>query len=189
LQTATIASALPFTVVMILMCWGLLRALRIEAVKRLSLREARVAPRGPHAAMAWQRRVRFLIHQPKRREVLRYLEDVVKPALAEVAAELQQQSLDARLAEDEDDQVWLEVRHGEEIDFFYAVHPRPYEPPSFVLRDTRADRAAALKYFRAEVHLREGGQDYDIMGWSKNDVINDVLDQYERHMHFLHSMR
>lgn len=189
LQTATIASALPFTVVMILMCWGLLRALRIEGVKRLSLREARVSPRGPHAAMAWRSRVRSMVHHPKRQEVESYIQEVVKPALVEVSEELQKQNLEARVAEDEDGQVWVEVLHGLEIDFFYAVHPRAYEPPSFVLRDTRPKRLEALKYFRAEVHLSEGGQDYDIMGWSKNDVINDVLDQYERHMHFLHSVR
>ena len=45
------------------------------------------------------------------------------------------------------------------------------------------------KYFRAEVHLMEGGQDYDIMGWSREEVIDDILDQYEQHMHFLHVVR
>jgi choline/glycine/proline betaine transport protein len=47
----------------------------------------------------------------------------------------------------------------------------------------------ARKYFRAEVHLREGGQDYDIMGWSREDVIGDILDQYQRHLHYLHMVR
>jgi choline/glycine/proline betaine transport protein len=57
------------------------------------------------------------------------------------------------------------------------------------MRDTRADRADKLKYYRAEVHLREGGQDYDIMSWSNADIIDDVLDQYERHLHFLDVVR
>jgi choline/glycine/proline betaine transport protein len=41
-------------------------------------------------------------------------------------------------------------------------------------------------YYRAEVHLNEGGQDYDIMGWAEEDIIADMIDQYERHRHFLH---
>ncbi len=45
------------------------------------------------------------------------------------------------------------------------------------------------KYFRAEVHLLEGGQDYDIMSWLREEVIEDILDQYEQHMHFLHVIR
>jgi choline/glycine/proline betaine transport protein len=189
LQTATIASALPFTVIMLLMCWGLVRALRLEAVKRTSLREARVTPRGPHAAMNWRQRLRGMIHQPSEAEVRRFLQETAKPALSAVAEELRKQNLDARVAEDEEGRVWVEVAHGDEIDFFYSVHPRAYEPPSFVMRDVSRRRAEALKYFRAEVHLREGGQDYDVMGWSAQDVIDDVIDQYERHMHFLSAVR
>ena len=44
-------------------------------------------------------------------------------------------------------------------------------------------------YYRAEVHLGRGGQDYDIMGWSKTAVINNVIDQYHKHLHFLHLLR
>ena len=189
LQTATIASALPFAVVMILMCWGLLRALRIDAVKRVSLRRARVAPGGGDAVLNWRERLRTLIEQPGRAEVDGFVLEVVKPALTEVADELKKQNIDARVDEDGKGRAWIEVRHGEEIDFYYSVHPRAYDPPSFTLRDTRRERAEALKYYGAEVHLREGGQDYDIMGWSRSDVINDVLDQYERHMRFLQAVR
>ncbi|WP_432214082.1 hypothetical protein, partial [Pseudomonas aeruginosa] len=27
------------------------------------------------------------------------------------------------------------------------------------------------------------------MGWGRDGVIGDILDQYERHMHFLHVVR
>ena len=58
----------------------------------------------------------------------------------------------------------------------------------FAADDEEEDREER-KYFRAEVHLLEGGQDYDIMGWSREEVIDDILDQYEQHMHFLHVVR
>jgi choline/glycine/proline betaine transport protein len=189
LQTATIASALPFAVIMVLMCWGLLRALRIEAVKRMSLREARVEPRGPHAAMGWEQRLRSMVHHPSRGEVRAYLADTVRPALESVAEEFNRQALRARVDTGEDGRLWIEVGFGHDTDFFYSVRPRAYDPPTFVLRDTRSDRAEQLKYWRAEVHLREGGQDYDVMDWSRENVINDVLDQYQRHQRFLQAVR
>ncbi|HSM26494.1 MAG TPA: choline BCCT transporter BetT [Thioalkalivibrio sp.] len=189
LQTATIASALPFTIVMILMCWGLLSALNVEAKKRVSLHETRMSPTGPRGASNWKNRLHAMMHQPRRREVVRYIQDVVQPALSEVAEELRKQNLPAEVGAGEDDRVWVEVLHGDEIDFFYSVHPRPYEPPTFVMRDTGEKRLEKLKYYRAEVHLKEGGQDYDVMGWSKDDVIHDVLEQYQRHMHFLSGLR
>ncbi|MGQ0525693.1 MAG: BCCT family transporter [Betaproteobacteria bacterium] len=188
LQAATIASALPFTIVMILMCWGLLRALRVEAIRRLSLRRARVMPGAAQAPTGWRGRLRKLVHYPRREEVEGYIREVVAPALADVAAELEKQKADVRVGTDEKGGARIEVRHGAEGVFLYSVRARAYELPSFVLRDTRSSRAQALRYYRAEVHLREGGQDYDIVGWSRHDVINDVLDQYERHMHFLHAV-
>lgn len=188
LQTATIASALPFAIVMIIMCWGLLRALRIEGFKRLSLRDIRIGARGPQM-QTWQKRLGVMVHQPRRAEVIAHLENTVHPALEDVAAELRKQKLDARVGTGDDGRIWVEVGHGEAIDFFYSVRPRAYEPPAFILRDTRGDRQRDMKYYRAEVHLREGGQDYDIMGWRRDDVINDVLDHYQRHLHFLQAVR
>ena len=41
----------------------------------------------------------------------------------------------------------------------------------------------------AEVLLREGGQDDDVMGWGRDELLHDVLDQYERHIHFLNAVR
>lgn len=37
--------------------------------------------------------------------------------------------------------------------------------------------------------LRQGGQNYEIIGWKKEEVIHDVLDQYYRHMQFLDAVR
>ena len=192
LQTATIAAALPFTLVMILICIGLLRALRTDHVKRLRLRDARIRSVGGDATREWKQRLRTLVHQPRRNEVRSFMAGIAHPALLEVAEELRSHGIDAHVAEEEGPPVkrtWVEVRHGEEIDFFYSIHLTAYDPPSFVMNDIRPERQAKLRYFRAEVHLREGGQDYDVMGWRKEDIISDVLDQYERHMHFLDAVR
>jgi choline/glycine/proline betaine transport protein len=187
LQTASIASALPFTVVLVFVCWGLLRALRTDAAKRSSLQFART-----HSAadgQTWQQRIRTLVHQPDRSEVDRFMEETARPALRQVAEELRGRGVQTAVVDGEDGRTALDVLHGQERDFRYVVRPRPYEPPSFVLGDTRARRAQELRYFRAEVHLGEGGQDYDVMGWSRDALIHDVLDQYERHLHFLAGQR
>ncbi len=62
--------------------------------------------------------------------------------------------------------------------------------PRHSLVDTALeDLSEDEKYFRAEVHLREGGQNYDVMGWTRDQITTDVLEQYERHLHFLHMLR
>ncbi len=39
-------------------------------------------------------------------------------------------------------------------------------------------------YVRFEVRLSEGNQGYDVMGYTREQLIADVLDQYERHLQF-----
>ena len=72
---------------------------------------------------------------------------------------------------------------NEQPDFIYAVHLTPAVQPHLT---ESIDPDCEDTYYRAEVHLTEGGQDYNIMGWSTLAVINDVIDQYHKHLHFLH---
>ncbi|UXJ53522.1 choline BCCT transporter BetT [Pseudomonas citronellolis] len=186
LQTATIASALPFSVILLASIWGLFRALHLDATRRGLRNQALPSPRqAPHAHGGWQRRLRNIAMLPRRAHVTRFIAEVARPACEEVAAELRKQGYEVTVSEREDGRVSLELDHAGEGRFLYEVRPRAFTTPSFVMRDTE-ESSDARKYFRAEVHLREGGQDYDIMGWSRDDVISDILDQYERHLHYLH---
>ncbi|MBP7567850.1 MAG: BCCT family transporter, partial [Burkholderiaceae bacterium] len=186
LQAATIAAALPFTVVMIMMCWGLARALGMDLARQNILRQARVQSFG---GGDWRLRLRALTQQSHRREVMQFIAAKARAALDEVAAELRKRGLEVTVAPGEDGSVALSVGHGAEIDFVYELRPQPYQPPTFMLDDPRRRRAQDDMSWRAEVFLREGGQDYDVMGWSHDDLIHDVLDQYQRHMHFLDNIR
>jgi choline/glycine/proline betaine transport protein len=193
LQTATIASALPFSIVLLVACYGLIKALRVEAFKRESLTVTHLAPPENLANVPWQRRLRAMVQFPRRAHVNRFIEEVIVPAFDEVGEELQKQGISFQVQRDEQTgQARLEVFHGEEIDFLYEVRPKAYAQPTFLVTQTKKDGDEVQeekKYFRAEVHLREGGQNYDVMGWTKDQIINDILGQYEKHMHFLHLVR
>ncbi len=189
LQTATIASALPFTAIMLLMCWGLLKALRLEIVKRVSLRDAMHAPHVQKDPVSWQKRLSRIVNQPRKNDVLKFMNSTAHNAMLKVAREFQSQGIHAEVAMEEEKRIWISVNHGEEVDFFYSIHARPYTPPSFVMRDTSQRREEELRYYHAEVYLKEGGQGYDVMDWTEEQVIADIIDQYEKHMHFLAAVR
>lgn len=188
LQTATIASALPFSIILLLSLWGLFKALRLDATKRGIRYQSLTLSRPARGGQSWERRLRNMVMMPRRAHVLRFISDVVRPAFEDVAEELRKQGYAVEVREDEEEgSAILEVSHGEHLDFSYAVQPLAFVRPSLT-PDEAADEDER-KYFRAEVHLREGGQDYDIMGWSRDAVIGDILDQYERHRHYLHMVR
>ncbi|NLY12297.1 MAG: choline BCCT transporter BetT [Gammaproteobacteria bacterium] len=193
LQTATIASALPFSAILLVSIWGLLKALDTDSTKRiLRQQSATHHPRLQHSAGGWQRRLRSMVMFPRRSHVNRFMDEVVVPAFEEVAEELRKQGYTAEVEEREDKRCKLEVQHNVEANFVYEVRARAYIRPDHMSQDSSeedAEEREERKYFRAEVHLMEGGQDYDIMGWSRGEVIEDILDQYEQHMHFLHVVR
>ena len=94
---------------------------------------------------------------PRRAHVQRFITDVVRPAFEDVADELRKQGYEVQVKDAEDDGgVALEVSHGEHLDFSYAVKPEAFVRPSLT-PDEAADEEER-KYFRAEVHLREGGR-------------------------------
>lgn len=189
LQTATIASALPFSIVLLAAIWGLLRALKLDATKRSIRYQAlphtpnRMRPHG-----GWQRRLLTLVSYPDMQAVRAFIAGTAQPAMDAVAEELRLRGLDARSESSGEDRIRLVVAHGAETDFSYEVRPRAFIRPKFALIEDQ-ELGEEEHYYRAEVHLLEGGQDYDLMGWSRDDVIGDILDQYEKHMHFLHLVR
>jgi choline/glycine/proline betaine transport protein len=69
-----------------------------------------------------------------------------------------------------------------------AAGPTPCPTSGLPARPSRRwPRATAT--IRAEVHLSQGGQDYCVMGWTRDQITHDVLNHYENHLQFLHSMR
>jgi choline/glycine/proline betaine transport protein len=182
LQTATIASALPFTAIMLLICWGLHRALTLEKLRTALLAAPRpVAEAG--SAGGWQRRLHAILHHPTRSEAQAFLDTQAAPALEAVAEELRRRGVEARLLR-EADRLRLLAAPGTPGEFRYAVRLRAYALPSFAYSEGRP-RPDEERSWRAEVFLREGGQDYDLLGLTREQIIADVLAQYERHLGFL----
>lgn len=188
LQTVTIASALPFSVILLISIYGLLKALRRDLTKRESLSMATIAPTAARNPIPWQRRLRNIAYLPKRSLVKRFMDDVIQPAMTLVQEELNKQGTISHISDAVDDRIRLEVDLGNELNFIYEVRLRGYISPTFALAamDNDEQQTEQHRYYRAEVYLKEGGQNYDVMGWNREQLINDILDQYEKHLHFLH---
>ena len=188
LQTAAIASALPFSLAILAAIWGFVRALSVDHAKRQTLHLTSVAPTGGPRSTDWRERLRNVLHYPERTQVETFLRNTAHGALEQFAEELRNNGLEARVTiDDAGQQVGMSVMHGDEIDFQYWVVARHHATPTEALggEDGEGDSG----YYRAEVHLNEGSQDYDVMGWTQEQVVHDLLEQYEKHLHFLHVLR
>ncbi|MBE9400696.1 choline BCCT transporter BetT [Acinetobacter albensis] len=185
LQSATMMSALPFTFIMLFICWGLLKALRLDVTKMNALQEARITPRAIQNPRSWQQRLGLIMHYPhNQQEVRDYIDTQVSVAFNQVKKEFKRRQLEVSI---QNIQYGMELRvdHQNESNFVYQVVARETVPPSFMAEMTSDE----ITYYQAEVFLREGGQNYDVMDWTLDDLLQDIIDQYERHLHFLSLIR
>jgi choline/glycine/proline betaine transport protein len=185
LQTMTIASALPFAVVLLIAMFGLIKALRVEAFKQDSQQHTTNVMQGNGNDQNWKERLKSIVDFPSKKRVTQFINDVGLSAFLAVKQELKDLEIEAEV-EHTKKGITIFVKQGEDQGFSYAILPKLHAQPDFA-NDSDDDNNDV--YYRAEVHLGEGGQDYCVMGWSKTALINDVVDQYHKHLYFLHLMR
>jgi choline/glycine/proline betaine transport protein len=194
LQYATIIMGLPFAFVLVLVIWGLFRSLREEGRKAEGVRgiapllSARTGSPEDNRK-AWKARLARSINFVDDEAAAAYLVSTVRPALVEVADELSSMGVPAAVAGGgaigSDELPWVELATDVDPDrFVYRVEVRRSPVPTYGGRMI----GNRDQYARLEVHLADGGQDYDVMGYTAEQVIHDCLDQYERHLEFLRSV-
>ncbi|WHN64904.1 choline BCCT transporter BetT [Cysteiniphilum sp. QT6929] len=187
LQTATIASAFPFLIVLFFMCIALVKALREDYLRLSSIQTHSTAVQYTSANSSWQQRLDGLLMLPNRVQALTFLRQVVQPAIEKVGTRISKE-LEVQIVMDED-KVRLLIPKSDDIDFVYSVHIRAFALPSYAEDDgdNEQDKGEQEKhYYRAEVFLEHGGQQYDIMGYTEEQVIADILTQYEKHLYYIH---
>ncbi|WP_291278601.1 choline BCCT transporter BetT [Galactobacter sp.] len=184
LQGATLIIGLPFSVVMYLVMVSFYRALRSEAAHGDGYRSA--AANRPTGGGNWRQRLRRSTVFPTAAQTRRFLEATAEPALADVVAELRHNGTDASLTRKREegtelDCLVLSVHYESDEDFSYQVHPVAHVVPSFAYRNPNS----AESYYRLEVFTGTGSKDYDIYGYTSEQLISDVLGHLESHLEFL----
>ncbi|WP_043484574.1 choline BCCT transporter BetT [Arthrobacter sp. SPG23] len=195
LQNATIVMGLPLSLLLVFIMLGLYKALRVENSLNDSYRASLpgiITGRAgdPRGGRSWRQRLTRAMSYPGRRQTTRFVEAVAVPALREVSEELKAQGAETVLSVSTVescgiDSVDLQLAMGEERPFKYQIYPVQYETPSYATRRADPDD----HYYRMEVFSLEGSHGYDLMGYTKEQVITDVLDHYEQHLEFLHLNR
>ena len=185
LQAAAISSALPFAFVMLFMCYGLYKGLQMETIRRPY--RPLPAPRIPQSPTAtnWQQRLRALIGEHRQQDVRAFIDNTVRPAMEAVAKQIDKSQLQSTIEESKA-MIRLTVSHGVNAAFKYEIRLREYAIPSVAFpKLPRRDQEKT--YWRAEVHLREGPQNYDAAGYTIEQLTSDLLAQFEMHMQSLHA--
>ncbi|MDX6915378.1 choline transporter [Pectobacterium carotovorum] len=192
LQNTTVIMGLPFSFVMFFIMAGLYKSLRVEDYRKASsLQTSAPMPISGDDRLNWKQRISRVMNFPGTTHTQKMLDNVCKAAMEDVARELRLRGANVEVnelppVEDERlNHLELLVDLGDEQNFLYQIWPQRYSVPAFTYRA----RSGKSDYYRLETFLLEGSQGNDLMDYSKEQVINDILDQYERHLNFLHLNR
>ncbi|HCH02314.1 MAG TPA: choline transporter [Vibrio sp.] len=188
LQTASVVSALPFAIIMLIAMVGMIKALRIEGHHEDSQQQymqTQQSNSSPVGKGLWKKRLANLVDFPVRSDVEKFISVTALNSMKRVEQELEAQEWEAEVTFDEElCRAHFEVFKEGQVEFIYEIRLRGYDLPEFAYDE--GEEPEDKYYYRAEVFLRRGGQAYDVYNYEQQDIINDILNQFERYLHFLH---
>ncbi|WP_338150895.1 BCCT family transporter [Neoroseomonas soli] len=185
LQAATIAAALPFALVMLALLWSLSKGMRADLAQQASLRAAGPSRSFPAAELAWRQRLALALKVPTEADIAAFLRASVEPALEVVAAELTRRGRPATVGWNEETGAVLLTSPAEGVrDFVYGVQRSDHKLPAFFAFEATSPE---LRH-EARTFFSDGSHGYDVMGLSKDQIIADVLAQFERYLAIVQSL-
>ena len=138
---------------------------------------------GPVFTFRSPRAIAHVLRAPGQRDVDQFLSKEVRPALEQVAGELTARGRSAEVVDEEGGAIALRAPAEGMRDFVYGVSTTSQPLASLVpLGAGQPERR-----YEARTYFSSGGRGYDIMGMHRDQIIADVLVQFERYLHLVHS--
>lgn len=190
LQAAAVLIGLPFSVVMYLLMASVLKALRAEQrsldSRLYSVARASRGTVGGAEQAPWQDRLAGRMAFPGPNQAKQFMEKTGIPAVETVALELRELGMDVshskgENADDDMPFVDLVVRFPEQEEFKYQLSPVMYSTPTWAPDDGEEHKT----YFTVEVFTARGTRGINVMGLTKDQVIEDVVSSYETHLTYM----
>jgi choline/glycine/proline betaine transport protein len=182
LQTVTLISALPFCIIMILLAVGLVRGMRSDMA-----RSRHIAAATPASEVSWHQRLGFILHTPGREDVERFLTQVARPALESVTQEMRRRGLAATVEPDGDGGIALTIPSDQVRSFVYGLRPQSHLLAAFSAAEAARPERRRPRRWEARTWFSDGSRGYDTLGFTQDQMIADVLTQYERYRSLVHS--
>lgn len=135
----------------------------------------------PAVNLPWRRRLGNILHEPTEAEVKRFIDEVVEPALREVANEMQSREQQADLTRDEAGAVILTVPADSMRNFVYGVRPTREMTVAFSTSDLMGAERRRPYMWLARTEFSDGSRGYDVTGLQREQIIDDALNQYRQY--------
>jgi len=186
LQAMTLLVALPFAMLMLLMCFSLWKGL--SADKKYF--DTKVNPTSIFwTGDKWKERLEQMMNQTQEKDILRFLKHTVLPAMRELRQELiGKYDLSVQvntLFEQDEPAVELVIQKDSMRDFMYGVKSIGREVSEQLINDDNLPHIQHSMTYEPYTYFFDGRVGYDVQYMDQDELIADMLKHYERYLSLL----
>ena len=186
LQAMTLLVALPFAMLMLLMCFSLWKGLNADK----KYFDTKVNPTSIFwTGDKWKERLEQMMNQTQEKDILRFLKHTVLPAMRELRQELigkYELSVQINtLFEQDDPAVELVIQKESMRDFMYGVKSIGREVSEQLINDDNLPHIQHSMTYEPYTYFFDGRVGYDVQYMDQDELIADMLKHYERYLSLL----
>ena len=186
LQAMTLLVALPFAMLMLLMCFSLWKGLNADK----KYFDTKVNPTSIFwTGDKWKERLEQMMNQTQEKDILRFLKHTVLPAMRELRQELiGKYDLSVQintLFEQDEPAVELVIQKESMRDFMYGVKSVGRDISTQLINDDNLPHIQHSMTYEPYTYFFDGRVGYDVQYMDQDELIADMLKHYERYLSLL----
>ena len=184
LQTMTLISALPFALVMVLLCYSLFKALKVDhQFHKSKFSHGSLAWDGKH----WKKRLRKILSFSSKEAIKEFLNNDVLEAFEDLSAELAKNNIEAKIYRKEKPTWSLElvIKHDKIRDFKYGVAAEAQTVSDSMINEDNTPDVDVENSYLPITYFSDGRVGNDIQYMAKDEIIADILREYDRFINII----
>lgn len=181
LQTMTLISALPFGFIMFILCICLLKALRTDRIYH----ETKI-PYGSRNwdGSHWHEHLAQILTFSQKNDIKHFFEDKVRPAFEELLEEFEERDIHAQILTGKAGKLSIELQipYQQIWNFRYGVTIEFQQISDYLIDEDNTPDIDANNHYLPVTYYNDGRAGNDIQYLNKEEIIADVLREYERYI-------
>lgn len=178
LQSMTLITALPFSIIMLLFIVSLVKALSID--KSYYERDFSVSTI-PWSGTSWRERLQQIVSFNDKESVSGFINTTVHEAFSDLQKEFAKNGIAAKINFHEDPKrTEIEIKYDVVNNFIYGVKSDSKIISDYLLNEDNLPDIENNRTFYPKSYFGDDREGYDVQLFTKNELISDVLKHYER---------
>jgi choline/glycine/proline betaine transport protein len=178
LQSMTLITALPFSIIMILFMVSLVKGLSIDQ-SYYDRKFSKVTT--PWSGRLWKERLKKIVATNDRASVVLFIDTVVKDAFTDLQSEFEKSGIIAHINYDTtSSKIEIEIKYGVINNFIYGVESTSKKVANYLIDEKNLPDVQVNGTFFPKAYFGDTRESYDIQYFTKNELISDVLKHYDR---------